>query len=209
MTGARRLATGCLAAGVAALGLGFVDFAATLTTAETRPVDHADGLVVLTGGADRVSDAVTLLADGRADRLLITGVNPSTSLADLARSRPQLRTLVDCCVTLGYRALDTAGNAQETAEWVTDHKIRSLIVVTSNYHMPRALAEISHVVHGVRLYAYPVVTGAARDVPWWSNPQRTRLLVSEYLKYIVVMAKHTLWPRPATGGQTIVARGDP
>ena len=35
---------------------------------------------------------------------------------------------------------------------------KSLIVVTSNFHMPRALAEISHQLPDVRLVAFPVVS---------------------------------------------------
>ena len=202
-----RVACGVVLIGTVALGVGFLRFAESLTTRETVPVRHADGLVVLTGGADRVSDAVELLVGGRADRLLITGVNPTTSPESLARRLPKVRTLVECCVTLGYRALDTSGNAQETAQWAAANHIRSLIVVTSNYHMPRALAEIAEAVDDVELVPYPVVSETAKDCAWWRSLHRTRLIASEYLKYVVVMMRHTLLPRPKPTGPAVVAQG--
>ena len=168
---------------------GFFVFVSALEQTERPPTRHAQGVVALTGGADRIADAVELLAQGAADRLLITGVNPNTSSGEIARLAPEARTLLDCCIELGYGAENTVGNAAETSRWVRDHKIRSLIVVTSNYHMPRALAEIGHAVPDVDLLAYPVVTERARLGDWWGDGQRVRLMVSEYLKYVIVLAR--------------------
>jgi uncharacterized SAM-binding protein YcdF (DUF218 family) len=189
------------------LGLGFVRFASTLPGAEGPPVRHADALVALTGGSDRVAEAVDLLIDGQADRLLITGVNPATSSESLARRIPRLRRLVGCCVTLGYRALDTAGNAAETAAWVRANNVRSLIVVTSDYHMPRALAELARALGPVELLPYPVV--ADGDAPWWATPQRMRLIASEYLKYLVVVARQSLGARSFREPLRMVTSGEP
>ena len=203
---------GILVAGALAVGLavGFLRFAGSLQAVEAQPPRHADALVVLTGGADRISDATELLASGLADRLLITGVNPATSPESLARRLPRLRSLVECCVTLGYQALDTAGNAAETAAWVRANHVRSLIVVTSNYHMPRALAEIGGKLKGVELLAYPVVSEQARGRPWWTSPHRMRLIVSEYVKYVVVLARQALAaPMPAVDGSVVALRGGP
>ncbi|MDX7953330.1 YdcF family protein [Lichenihabitans sp. Uapishka_5] len=200
-----------VAATLALLGcgllVGFLDFAAGLQGVEARPNRHADALVVLTGGTDRVSDAIDLLADGQAERLLITGVNPATTPESLARRLPRVRDLVACCVTLGYEALDTAGNAAETAAWVRANRIRSLIVVTSNYHMPRALAEIGHQLRDVDLRPYPVVTETAKLRPWWTSPHRSRLIATEYLKYVVVLARQALLPTPDVA-DPVMARDD-
>ena len=196
--------------GLVGLGLGFLRFVSGLQGVEARPSRHADALVVLTGGTDRISDAIDLLADGQADRLLITGVNPATSPENLARRLPRIRSLVDCCVTLGYQAVDTAGNAAETAAWVRAHHVRSLIVVTSNYHMPRALAEIGGKLKGVELLPYPVISETAKARPWWTRPHRTRLIVSEYVKYLVVLARQALGaPKPAPQDSIVATRGTP
>jgi uncharacterized SAM-binding protein YcdF (DUF218 family) len=183
---------------------GFVLFVANLSNVETRPTHHADGMVVLTGGTDRVADAVDLLAEGHADRLLITGVNPGTSRESLERRMPRERDLISCCVDLGYQALNTAGNARETAEWVHDNKLRSLIVVTSNYHMPRALAEIGEALPTTDLQPYPVVADRIRT-GWWSDAQRARLIAWEYLKYLAVRTRTTLLPRKAEPTSTELA----
>ena len=205
---ALRRATVFAAAVVAlAFGFGFLRFAAGLQGLEAPPGRHADAMVVLTGGTDRISDAVDLLAGGQAGRLLITGVNPSTSPESLARRLPRIRGLVDCCVTLGYQALDTTGNAAETAAWVRANRFRSLIVVTSNYHMPRALAEIGGRLRGVELLAHPVVSEGARARPWWLSPHRIRLIGSEYVKYLAVLARQALFPPRTAAPDSIVAAG--
>ena len=72
----------------------------------------------------------------------------------------------------------------ETRRWARDRGLRSLIIVTSNYHMPRALVELSHAMPDVTLVAYPVIGDKWRDEPWWSSGAAARLLWSEYMKYL-------------------------
>ena len=172
--------------GAAALAAGFLLFVGTLEQTRTVPPRHAEGVVALTGGADRIADAVALLAGGRADRLLITGVNPGTTGDEIARLTPEARGLLDCCIELGYAAANTVGNAAETSHWARRHAIRSLIVVTSDYHMPRALAEIGHAAPGVELMAFPVL---AAERARWTDGQRFRTVAWEYLKYVAVLAR--------------------
>src|SRR5262249_61874685 len=96
--------------------------------------------------------------------------------------------LVACCVDLDY-SLNTTGNAVETRRWVEDRGFRSLIVVTSSYHMPRTLAELAGRMPGVTLIPYPVVTDKMRSEAWWSSASTAKLLFSEYLKYLVTEAR--------------------
>ena len=191
----RRIVLAIGAAVTLGLAAGFVAFANMIEHVERPPSHHADGIVVLTGGADRVNDAMTLLLAGHADRLLITGVNPTTRRKDLAHEMPAARAAVECCVDLGYRAENTLGNAEETAEWVRARAIKSIIVVTSNYHMPRALAEMAYSLPGVELQAYPVVAEHARpDARWDDVPQWLRLVLGEYVKYVVTCTRQALFP---------------
>jgi uncharacterized SAM-binding protein YcdF (DUF218 family) len=164
---------------------GFFGFVAALERFERRPEGRADGIVALTGGAQRIGDAIDLLAQGYAGRLLITGVNERTSRDEIARLNPGQRRLFDCCVDLDYRARNTIGNAIETRRWIRDNRFKSLIVVTSNYHMPRTLVEIDHAVPGLRLVPYAVVTEGVNAERWWRSPAAARLLVSEYAKFVV------------------------
>ena len=172
-----------LAAGLG-LAWSFASFLDRIAVSETPLTRHAEGAVALTGGADRISDAVELLAAGHADRLLITGVNPSTTRGEIVKQTPAARTLIDCCIALGYDAADTVGNAAETERWVRANHIRSLIVVTSNYHMPRALAEMGSALPGVELVAYPVVSDHIRAQSWWTDGPSARFIMWEYCKYM-------------------------
>jgi len=168
---------------------GFVWFALNLASEQPAFDATADGIVVLTGGAERINDAIELLASGRGQRLLITGVAPTTNTADLARLLPERQHWFGCCVDLDYSAVNTIGNAVETRRWVLDRGFRSLLVVTSSYHMPRAMLEIGHRNPGVTLIPFAVVTEQRRAGPWWSNAASAKILVSEYLKYIVAAAR--------------------
>ncbi len=168
-----------------ALVVGFMAFIWILPSDEVVLDRGADGIVVLTGGTARVTDALELLAAGRGKRLLITGVNPGTTTADIARRVADYDRVLTCCVDLDYSALNTLGNAVETRRWATDRGFHSLIIVTSAYHMPRALAEIAHQLPDAALIPYPVVSDRLRIEPWWSNGDTTRLVLSEYFKYLL------------------------
>ena len=167
-----------------ALGLGFFAFLWLLPDEEVVLDRNADGIVVLTGGTSRVADALELLAAGRGKRLLISGVNPGTTTADIAHQAAGYDKLLKCCVDLDYSAINTLGNAVETRRWAIDRGFHSLVIVTSSYHMPRALAEISHQLPDVTLIPFPVVSDRLRLEPWWSNGATTRLVLSEYFKYL-------------------------
>lgn len=167
-----------------ALGLGFFAFLWLLPDEEVVLNRNADGIVVLTGGTSRVADALELLAAGRGKRLLISGVNPGTTTADIAHQAAGYDKLLKCCVDLDYSAINTLGNAVETRRWAIDRGFHSLVIVTSSYHMPRALAEISHQLPDVTLIPFPVVSDRLRLEPWWSNGATTRLVLSEYFKYL-------------------------
>src|SRR6202034_2970736 len=103
--------------GGAALVLGFLVFLWLLPNEEVVLDRNADGIVVLTGGTSRVTDALELLASGRGKRLLISGVNPGTTTADIAHQVSGFSRIPSCCVDLDYSAINTLGNAVETRRW--------------------------------------------------------------------------------------------
>ena len=179
-----------LGLGAALFAGGYAWFALSLARTETRLSVKAEGVVALTGGSDRVREASELLARGQAKRMLITGVNRATRSSVLAKLLPLPRDLFNCCVDLGYQARDTIGNARETREWAQVHNItRSLIVVTSNYHMPRALVELSAELPDLALYPFPVVSEHVNVAEWATNLEVMKLVGSEYLKYLGALAR--------------------
>jgi uncharacterized SAM-binding protein YcdF (DUF218 family) len=180
----RSIVVGVLAIVLMAAAIGFVGFLSQLRGTETKPGRLADGIVVLTGGSSRVSDAMELLAAGYGKRLLISGVHPTNDASDISRSLPDSQSLMGCCVDLDRSAVNTRSNAAETRRWARERGFRSLIVVTSNYHMPRATVELSHAMPDIVLIPFAVVGDKWRDEPWWTNGATLRLLLSEYVKYV-------------------------
>jgi uncharacterized SAM-binding protein YcdF (DUF218 family) len=176
---------------------GFLTFANGLPRNEIQLNGSADGIVVLTGGASRIMDAVELLAAERGRRLLISGVNPSTTHGELIRKNPEFERRFIGRIDLGHAATNTIGNAVETGNWVRAQKFRSLIVVTSGWHMPRALIEIAHELPDVKLIAYPVVSDRMREQPWWSDVGTVRLLLVEYAKYLATLLRVRFEPASA------------
>jgi uncharacterized SAM-binding protein YcdF (DUF218 family) len=184
-----------------AIAAGFFAFANSLPRAEVHLNNSADGIVVLTGGASRIIDAVELLSANRGKRLLISGVNPSTTRSELIRKNPEFERSLVSRIDLGREATNTIGNAMETATWVRAHKFNSLIVVTSGWHMPRALIEIAHELPDVKLVPYPVISDRMRDEPWWSDTATVRLLAVEYVKYLATFARVRFNPASFAGGE--------
>ncbi|RKE70737.1 uncharacterized SAM-binding protein YcdF (DUF218 family) [Pseudorhodoplanes sinuspersici] len=166
---------------------GFLWFLSGVPVSEIILSSRADGIVVLTGGASRIEDAIELLAKGNGQRLLISGVNPSTSEREITRLKPEHGNIITCCVDLDRTAVNTITNATETRRWAKNRGFKSLIVVTSNYHMPRAMAELSHQLPDISLVAFPVVSEQLKA--GWSSGPTLRLLFVEYVKYMAAIAR--------------------
>jgi uncharacterized SAM-binding protein YcdF (DUF218 family) len=181
------------------LGVGFIAFVMTLDRSEREPKGGADAIVALTGGAQRIGDAIDLLAKGYARRLLITGVNERTSRQEIARLNPGQRRLFDCCVDLDYRARNTLGNAVETRRWMEGNRFSSLIVVTSSYHMPRTLLELDAALPQAHKVPFPVVHEGTQAEDWWKNPSTARLLAFEYVKFLAGWLRTRVERDPAQG----------
>ncbi len=175
------------------LVVGFVEFADKVAGG-IQPADaHAEGIVVLTGGSDRIDEALQLLAEGHAGRLLISGVNPAVTLQTIAATvSPRLHSVLECCVDLDHQAQDTVGNAAETRDWAEKLGYSSLIVVTSGYHMPRSMAELGEAMPEKRLIPFPVNNPDLHLASWWSDSETVALLIREYSKYLFAEARRML-----------------
>lgn len=163
---------------------GLVRFIDHVSSSSPAPNAKADGIVVLTGGENRIREAMILLDEKRGKRVLITGVNPDLSEEEVMALTGLDEKIFSCCVDVDRKALDTIDNAQETASWVEIHNFNSLIVVTGAFHMPRALLEFNHAIEGVNLIAHPV--NVPNNGTWWRQSERLRDLVREYSKLAIV-----------------------
>lgn len=195
-------------AGLAVLYVaGFLLFVLTLPRARS-PDQHADGIVALTGGNARVDAAVALLERGAARRLLITGVHPTTTKAEL-RVLSHGGKRFDCCADLGHEAEDTRGNAEEAAVWAHNNHYRSLIVVTASYHMRRSLTEFAAAMPDEKLVPYPVEPAGADLSGWWHDPGTLHLLYGEYLKYLASLVTAPFESHPALDRKAPRRNGPP
>ena len=173
------------------LALVFVLFASVVTRMPAENNPHADGIVVLTGEGRRIAEGARLLDEGRAQRMLISGVFRRTGKKALLEISGLPEDKFDCCVDVGYNALDTVGNANETRAWAASRGYESLIVVTASYHMPRSLAELSLAMPGTELIPHPVVPNNFPPSRWWLHASVTRTLISEYFKFLPTAAHLT------------------
>ncbi len=176
-----------------AVGGGFVAFVAAAHR-DPAPPPATDGIVVFTGGADRVETGLRLLAEGRAKLLLVSGVAHGAGLNGLLHRAGLEEGPIDARITLGRTATSTLGNAEETAEWVAAYRIQSLIVVTAGFHMPRAMLELRRALPAVALYPLPVQPPSAGRL------NSARVLAAEYVKLLGAWAglsRVTKQPAPA------------
>ena len=176
---------------LATIALFFAGFAVFIMTSPTPPggfSGQADGIVVLTGGPQRINEALELLRNHQGRRLLITGVHPHTSERRLSQLSGE-QSLFDCCVDIDRIAADTRGNAAEASRWAEQNHFDRLIVVTSDYHMPRSMAELAEAMPGVRLIPYPVTNPELHLDDWWNRASAFGLLIREYGKYLLAAAR--------------------
>ncbi|MEO1038399.1 MAG: YdcF family protein [Pseudomonadota bacterium] len=163
---------------------GFAIFAREAVSLGPDDAARGDALVVFTGGVDRIPTAVRLLDEGRGGRLLISGVNPDVPIDEVREASGASQPLFDCCIDAGAEAVDTIGNATETADWARENAFTRIVVVTSDYHMPRALLELRTALPEGEFIAYGV-----RGPAPWTNARAARRWLQEYLKYVAVYGR--------------------
>jgi uncharacterized SAM-binding protein YcdF (DUF218 family) len=161
---------------------GFLRFADSVTTLKPPPDPRADAIVVLTGGYQRIDQAVELLQKGAGKRLLISGVHPTTTRAQLRKMTQAAPELFACCVDIGYDALDTIGNAEEASNWIHAKGYK--------YHMPRSLSELAYVDPETQFIPYPVVNTDLKSSNWFTDPNAMRVMLAEYAKVLLAGARN-------------------
>ncbi len=180
---------------------GLVWFARSIPTDIADADSTTDAIVVLTGGSLRVQSGLALLAAGKAKKLFVSGVYHSTDVAALLRVSRQSPEHVACCIFLGHEADNTYGNAVETAQWMRSEGFHSLRLVTASYHMPRSLLEFTRAMPDARIIPNPVFPESVKQRRWWSSPGTLTLIVGEYHKYLLALARPMLMSESAAEGE--------
>ena len=175
-------------------GAGLLAFASRVDRSTPAPDPAtADGIVVLTGASgERIEAALRLLEAGKARRLLISGVGRHVTRAELQAVTDAAQPVYDCCVDLGFAAENTLGNGRETAAWARSHGFHTLILVTADYHMPRAHLELRAALPEAKVILYPVATSELKAGDWWQTGPSAERTIVEYCKYLAVLARETL-----------------
>ncbi|MGN6551748.1 MAG: YdcF family protein [Pararhizobium sp.] len=190
-----------LAAG--AVVAGFLQFAERVAEMKVPPdTVKGDAIVVLTGGYQRIEHALDLLRRGAGQRLLISGVNPATTGSEIRKLTRSTKALFACCVDIGHDAIDTVGNANETARWIREHSYKHVLLVTNNYHMPRSLLELRRVDPDTDFIPYPVINTDLKSSNWLRNSDVLRSLVSEYAKFSLASLRDMVGAVGETGLRT-------
>ncbi|MDP1911052.1 MAG: YdcF family protein [Hyphomicrobium sp.] len=154
--------------------LGFLLFGVTLGAAAPADAPNTDAIVVITGGSGRIEHAVAMLGQGKGKRLLIAGADPAVTKDDLVRLHGK-RRLVRCCLDLGSESVDTRSNAEEARRWLEKNNYRSARLITSDWHMRRAVYEFGRQLDGkVR-----IIPDAVKSEPNFMT------LFGEYNKYVL------------------------
>jgi len=172
--------------------LGLAWFASRVPRVPSLDGEITDAIVVLTGGSNRLEEGLALLSKGRSKKLFVSGVHRGVMIDELLRRAGFSPDQAPCCIVLGYRAGHTEGNAVETAAWMAAEKYGSLRLVTSNYHMPRSLLEFSSAMPGIRIVSHPVFPESVKIRDWWRWPGTATLVLGEYNKYLIVVARLSL-----------------
>lgn len=164
---------------------GLVWYVSSMPQQIDDPATPADAIVVLTGGSERLHVGLTLLRQGLAPLLFVSGVHPETTLDALLAEEDPIPPSLRERIILGHVAMDTVGNAVETAVWMNAHHLTSLRLVTAAYHMPRSLLEFHAALPYAQVIAHPVFPPNVKRLSWWSYPGTAGLFASEYTKYLV------------------------
>ena len=189
-----RVATIGAAGSLLAVGLawsaGLARFAGAIPDRVADPASHTDAIVVLTGGSERVATGLQLLAENKAERMFISGVHPAVDVPKLIRLAGRQVADLDRRIEAGHGALDTGGNAAETAAWMRQRGYRSLRLVTGYYHMPRSLFEFRMSLPEAEVIPHPVFPDHVKQSTWWLRPATAALIIGEYNKYLLASLGH-------------------
>lgn len=170
---------------------GLAGYINLMPSAPHLPGYKTDAIIVLTGGQGRIAEAMALYIKGEAKHLFVSGVDKSIRLEDIKRmNRIALPGNREHSIHLGYAASSTFGNADESRDWIEKNDINSIRLVTSAYHMPRAMMIFYRTMPTLTIIPHPVIHEDFSYNGWWMNWKPLSTVISEYHKYIGFIIMH-------------------
>lgn len=178
-----------------ALLLGFVIFVYSIPNEPSKLKEKTDAIVVLTGGMHRIEEGFKNLSTNNSQKMFISGVYDQTNLSELLIINEQqvfdmLKLKNSKKVELGKNAHSTRENAEETYSWIKKNNIKSIRLVTSNYHIPRSVFEFKKILPTIEIVANPVFSGNFQKNNWWNHPLTIKIMIKEYLKFLYVATEY-------------------
>ncbi len=168
--------------------VGFVLFDDKINSYDTDEYSKTDAVVVLTGGRNRIAESIRLLNNNLAERLFISGVSDNVTIYDI-ESQTGVGINNPEKVELGYEARDTIGNAREIKEWIEKNNIKSIRLVTSNYHLPRSMAELNALKIPLEILPHPVYSDSVSE-HWFTSWGTFKFMAAEYNKFLLVLLRN-------------------
>lgn len=163
--------------------IGFAAFCAYTFSLQSEKPAHNSAIIVLTGGNHRIGTALDIFKKNQAKYMLISGVNRQVTKDTLLRGLSENDKEK---ITLGYEAENTVGNAIEIFSWLQGKNITSILLVTSFYHMPRSIFEISRYNPALKIEPWPVFPTEFEQPLDWVKTRYAWQLFLEYHKFIFV-----------------------
>ncbi|MGE0733935.1 MAG: YdcF family protein [Alphaproteobacteria bacterium] len=186
-----RLSKLALAIVLVAVG-GWLWFGFTLPSDPENDPAQVDAIVVFTGGGDRLREGARLLQSSRGEVMFVSGVNRLVDRNELLRRAGELTPEQRERIFIGYVAGDTVGNAEEVAQWARLRNVKSVRLVTANYHMRRSVMELRGKAPGLKIIPHPVFPENVTANTWWRNGTGLKIVAKEYLKYLAAFARVTV-----------------
>lgn len=162
---------------------GLIYFGYSINHITTDYKTHTDAIITLTGGRNRITEASRLFNKGLADRMFISGVDKHTSLQHIQNTQKINFGSTTAKIDIGHYATNTQTNAAEARNWIAANHIASVRLVTSNYHLARAILEFKHLMPELQIIPHPVYSERI-EKKWWTSWQTFSLIGKEYNKLL-------------------------
>ena len=167
-------------------------FKERILTLQKDPINLSSNVVILTGGTNRIKEGFEVIykLDKKSIsnlKVLVSGTGKGFSKLSLQEKlNPgfDLR-LIECCVELDSVSQNTYSNAIETSKWVSKNNIEEILLITSNYHIPRSILEFQNKMPNLKILYYPIIPKKHQINKWLKSFETFSLIFIEYCKYII------------------------